>query len=223
MPGGVSSPVRSFAAVGGEPFFVSSGRGCRIRDADGRSYLDYVISYGPLLFGHAPAFVRRALARAVRNGTSFGAPTELEVRLAERVVAMVPSIELVRFVNSGTEATMSAVRLARGATGRRRIVKVEGGYHGHADCFLVSAGSGVATLGIAGSPGVPEEIAALTTVVPYNDAGALEEAFRRFPGEIAAFILEPVAANMGLVPPAPGLPRGGSRADQPPRLAARLR
>ncbi len=166
------------------------------------------MSYGPHLFGHAPDFLRRALSRAARNGTSFGAPTELEVRLAERVAKMVPSVEMVRFVNSGTEATMSAVRLARGATGRKRIVKIEGGYHGHADSFLVSAGSGVATLGIAGSPGVPEELAALTTVVPYNDAAALEEAFRSFPGEIAAFIVEPLAANMGVVPPAARLPRG---------------
>ncbi|MEO8431619.1 MAG: glutamate-1-semialdehyde 2,1-aminomutase [Acidobacteriota bacterium] len=204
MPGGVSSPVRSFASVGGEPFFVVSARGPRIRDADGRSYIDYVQSYGPHLFGHGAPFVRRAISKASRNGTSFGAPTELEVRLAERVAAMVPSVEMVRFVSSGTEATMSAVRLARGATGRGRVVKVEGGYHGHADGFLVSAGSGVATLGIAGSPGVPPEIAALTTVVPYNDLTAVEEAFRRFPGEIAAVIVEPLAANMGVVPPAPG-------------------
>jgi glutamate-1-semialdehyde 2,1-aminomutase len=204
MPGGVSSPVRSFASVGGEPFFVASGRGARVRDADGRSYLDYVMSYGPHLFGHGPDFVRRELSRAIRRGTSYGAPTELEVRLAERVTAMVPSVEMVRFVSSGTEATMSAARLARGATGRKRIVKTDGGYHGHADGFLVSAGSGVATLAIAGSPGVPEEIAALTTVVPYNDLSALEEAFRRFPGDVAAFIVEPVAANMGLVLPEPG-------------------
>jgi len=204
MPGGVSSPVRSFASVGGEPFFVRSGKGARLRDADGRSYIDYVMSYGPLLFGHAPAFVTRALSRAARQGTSFGAPTELEVRLAERVTRMVPSIEMVRFVNSGTEATLSAIRLARGATGRRRIIKVEGGYHGHADSFLVAAGSGVATLSIAGSPGVPEEVAALTAVVPYNDPSALDEVFRRFPGEVAAFIVEPLAANMGVVPPIPG-------------------
>jgi glutamate-1-semialdehyde 2,1-aminomutase len=204
MPGGVSSPVRSFASVGGEPFFVATGRGARVRDADGASYLDYVMSYGPLLFGHAATFVVRALARAARGGTSFGAPTEREIRLAERVTRMMPSLEMVRFVNSGTEAAMSAVRLARAATGRSRIVKTEGGYHGHADAFLVSAGSGVATLGIAGSPGVPEAVAALTTVVPYNDSDALEEAFRRFPGEIAAFTLEPVAANMGLVRPRPG-------------------
>jgi glutamate-1-semialdehyde 2,1-aminomutase len=204
MPGGVSSPVRSFASVGGEPFFAASARGARLRDADGRVYIDYVMSYGPHLFGHGPAFVRRALARATRNGTSFGAPTELEVRLAERVAKLVPSIEMVRFVSSGTEATMSALRLARGATGRSRVLKAEGGYHGHADSFLVSAGSGLATLGIAGSPGVPEELASLTTVVPYNDAAALEAAFERFPGQIAALILEPIAANMGLVPPAPG-------------------
>jgi glutamate-1-semialdehyde 2,1-aminomutase len=201
MPGGVSSPVRSFASVGGEPFFVGSGRGARVRDADGKSYIDYVQSYGPHLFGHAPPFVRRALSGALRRGTSFGAPTALEVRLAERVTRMVPSVEMVRFVNSGTEATMSAVRLARAATGRQRIIKTDGGYHGHADGFLVSAGSGVATLAIAGSPGVPAEAAALTVVVPYNDREALEAAFERFPGEIAALILEPIAANIGLVPP----------------------
>jgi glutamate-1-semialdehyde 2,1-aminomutase len=175
-----------------------------VRDADGKSYIDYVQSYGPHLFGHAPPFVRRALSGAMRRGTSFGAPTALEVRLAERVTRMVPSVAMVRFVNSGTEATMSAVRLARAATGRGRIVKTDGGYHGHADGFLVSAGSGVATLAIAGSPGVAPEVAALTVVVPYNDAAALEAAFERFPGEIAAFILEPVAANMGLVPADPG-------------------
>jgi glutamate-1-semialdehyde 2,1-aminomutase len=204
MPGGVSSPVRSFASVGGEPFFAAAGKGARLRDADGRSYIDYVMSYGPHLFGHVPAFVQRALQRAARRGTSFGTPTELEVRLAERVVRLVPSIEAIRFVSSGTEATMSAVRLARAATGRRRILKVEGGYHGHADSFLVAAGSGFATLGIAGSPGVPDELAALTTVVPYNDLASIEAAFSRFPGEVAALILEPVAANMGLVLPAEG-------------------
>ena len=204
MPGGVSSPVRSFASVGGEPFFVASGRGARVRDVDGRSYTDYVMSYGPHLFGHQPRFVNRALSRAIRNGTSYGAPTEAEVRLAERVTRMVPSVEMLRFVNSGTEATMSAVRLARAATGRPRIVKTEGGYHGHADAFLVAAGSGVATLGIAGSPGVTDAVAGETAVVPYNDAAALEAAFRRFPGEIAAVILEPLAANMGLVPPVAG-------------------
>ena len=204
MPGGVSSPVRSFASVGGEPFFFSTGRGARLRDADGVSRLDYVMSYGPLLFGHAPAFVVREVAKAARGGTSFGAPTQREVRLAERVTRLVPSVEMIRFVNSGTEAAMSAIRLARAATGRSRIIKTDGGYHGHADSFLVSAGSGVATLAIAGSPGVPDALAALTTVVPYNDAAALEDAFRRFPGEVAAFVLEPVAANMGVVPPRAG-------------------
>jgi glutamate-1-semialdehyde 2,1-aminomutase len=204
MPGGVSSPVRSFASVGGEPFFAVAGKGSQVRDADGRRYVDYVLSYGPHLFGHVPGFLQRAIQRAARRGTSFGAPTELEVRLAERVTRLVPSIESIRFVNSGTEATMSAVRLARAATGRRRIVKVEGGYHGHADSFLVAAGSGVATLGIAGSPGVPDELAALTSVVPYNDLGAVDAALSRFPGEVAAVIVEPVAANMGLVLPAEG-------------------
>jgi len=204
MPGGVSSPVRSFRSVGGEPFFVVSGKGARLRDADGRSYIDYVMSYGPHLFGHQPGFVNRALSRAIRRGTSYGAPTEAEVRLAERVTKLVPSIEMVRFVNSGTEATMSAARLARAATGRKRLVKTEGGYHGHADAFLASAGSGLAALGIADTPGVTSEVAAQTVVVPYNDVSALDEAFRRFPGEIAAVILEPLAANMGVVPPSPG-------------------
>jgi glutamate-1-semialdehyde 2,1-aminomutase len=204
MPGGVSSPVRSFRSVGGEPFFVVSGRGSRLRDADGRSYIDYVMSYGPHLFGHQPGFVKRALSRAIRRGTSYGAPTDAEVRLAERVTKLVPSIEMVRFVNSGTEATMSAARLARAATGRKLLVKTEGAYHGHADAFLASAGSGLATLGIADTPGVTSEVASQTIVVPYNDVPALEEAFRRFPGEIAAVILEPLAANMGVVPPAPG-------------------
>jgi glutamate-1-semialdehyde 2,1-aminomutase len=204
MPGGVSSPVRSFHSVGGEPFFVVSGRNARVRDADGRSYIDYVMSYGPHLFGHQPPFLNRALARAIRRGTSYGAPTEAEVRLAELVSNLVPSIEMVRFVNSGTEATMSAARLARAATGRRLLVKTEGGYHGHADAFLASAGSGVATLGISGSPGVSPEVVAQTVVVPYNDRAALEQAFVRFPGEIAAVILEPLAANMGVVTPGSG-------------------
>jgi glutamate-1-semialdehyde 2,1-aminomutase len=196
--------VRSFRSVGGEPFIAAGGRGARLRDADGNAYIDYVMSYGPHLFGHVPLFLRNALSRAIRKGTSYGAPTEAEVRLAEQVRRAMPSLEMVRFVSSGTEATMSALRLARGATGRRRIVKTDGGYHGHADAFLVAAGSGLATLAIADSPGVPEEVAALTSVVPYNDAGALEAVLTAHPGEVAAFIVEPLAANMGVVPPAPG-------------------
>ena len=204
LPGGVDSPVRSFAAVGGEPFFARSGHGAKLRDADGNTYIDYVMSYGPLLFGHAPGPVVQAVRSAARRGTSFGAPTELEVMLARRVARAMPSIAKIRFVSSGTEATMSAARLARAATARDVLVKVDGGYHGHGDSFLVSAGSGAATLGIAGSPGVPEALAALTAVVPYNDAAALENLFARLPGKIAAVFLEPVAANMGVVPPEPG-------------------
>ncbi|MGH9441999.1 MAG: glutamate-1-semialdehyde 2,1-aminomutase [Thermoanaerobaculia bacterium] len=204
IPGGVDSPVRSFAAVGGEPFFVRGGRGSRLRDADGNFYLDYVMSYGPLLFGHAPGRIVQAVRSAARLGTSFGAPTELEVMLARRVCRAMPSIERVRFVSSGTEAAMSAVRVARGFTKRDMIVKTDGGYHGHADSFLVAAGSGAATLGIAGSPGVPQALAEKTLVVPYNDPEALEAAFQAHPGRIAAFIVEPIAANMGVVLPKPG-------------------
>jgi glutamate-1-semialdehyde 2,1-aminomutase len=204
LPGGVDSPVRSFAAVGGDPFFVRRGAGARLRDADGNSYLDYVMSYGPLLLGHAPGPIVRAVRSAAGRGTSFGAPTELEVMLARRVRKAFPSMEKLRFVSSGTEAAMSAIRVARGFTKRDLIVKTDGGYHGHADSFLVSAGSAAATLGIAGSPGVPQALAEKTIVIPYNDAKALDAAFRKHAGQIAAFIVEPVAANMGVVPPAPG-------------------
>ncbi len=202
---------------------MASGRGARVRDADGRSYIDYVMSYGPHLFGHGPPFLRRALDRACRRGTSFGAPTELEVRLAERVVKLVPSIEMVRFVSSGTEATMSAVRLARGATGRKRILKTDGGYHGHADGFLVAAGSGVATLGIAGSPGVPEEIAALTTVVPYNDAAALEAALEGLSRRRGGIHRRARRGEHGPGSAATRLPRGRARADATSRGAPDLR
>ncbi len=204
IPGGVNSPVRAFGAVGGTPPFAESGRGARITDADGNTYLDYVGSWGPLIAGHAHPRVLRRLRQVLARGTSFGAPTELEVELAERICGALPSVQMVRLVNSGTEATMSALRLARAATGRPRILKFEGCYHGHADALLVGAGSGVATLGIPGSPGVPPAFVELTVQVPYNDLEAVEEAFRRYPEEIACVIVEPVAGNMGCVPPDPG-------------------
>jgi glutamate-1-semialdehyde 2,1-aminomutase len=208
IPGGVNSPVRAFGAVGGTPRFIERGKGARVFDADGNEYIDYVSSWGPLILGHADAGVLRAVRRAMARGTSFGAPTELEVELAEEIVRAVPSIELVRMVSSGTEATMSAIRLARAATGRRRILKFEGCYHGHADALLVGAGSGVATLGIPGSPGVPEEFTRLTIQAPYNDLAAVQDAFARWGGEIACVIVEPVAGNMGCVPPRSGFLEG---------------
>jgi len=201
IPGGVNSPVRACRSVGAEPLFIARGRGSQVWDADGNAYIDYVGSWGPLILGHAHRAVTMALNESVSRGTSFGAPTASEVRLARLVVESVPSIDLVRFVNSGTEAAMSAVRLARGVTGRPRIIKFDGCYHGHADSLLVAAGSGVATLGIPGSPGVPEAIAKLTLSLPYNDLGQVREAFKRYPKEIAAVIVEPVAGNMGVAPP----------------------
>jgi glutamate-1-semialdehyde 2,1-aminomutase len=204
MPGGVNSPVRAFRAVGGEPIFIERGEGAYLYDVDGNRYLDYVGSWGPLILGHAQPAVVEAVTRAARRGFSFGAPTEAESELARLIVEQVPSVEMVRFVNSGTEATMSALRLARAYTGRSRIVKFSGCYHGHADFLLVEAGSGVATLGLPASAGVTPEIAAQTLSLPYNDSAAVEEAFRRYPEEIAAVIVEPLAANMGLVLPEPG-------------------
>lgn len=204
IPGGVNSPVRAFRAVGGKPLFISRGEGSRIWDADGREYIDYVGSWGPLLFGHRPSEVIAALEEVLETGTSFGAPTEREVELAELICGMIPSVEKVRLVNSGTEATMSAIRLARGHTGRERIIKFDGCYHGHGDSLLVKAGSGVATLGLPDSPGVPSSLAGLTTVLPYNDMGALEAEFRTRGSEVACVIVEPVAGNMGCVPPKPG-------------------
>ncbi len=204
MPGGVSSPVRAFAAVGGEPPVFASGSGCRLVDEDGREYVDFVLAYGPLILGHDHLAVREAIAARLPLGTAYGGPTALEVELAGRVVEAVPSIEMVRFVNSGTEATMSALRLARAATGRDRVVKCAGAYHGHADLLLVEAGSGVATLGIPGSPGVPAAAVRDTLTVPYNDAAAVEALFAAEGERIAALIVEPVAGNMGCVPPAPG-------------------
>lgn len=201
IPGGVNSPVRACRSVGADPLFIARGQGARIWDVDGREYLDYVCSWGPLILGHAPESVTQAVTRALASGSSFGAPTALEVRLAELLVECVPSLEMVRLVNSGTEATMSAIRLARGITGRPRIIKFDGCYHGHADSLLVAAGSGLATLGIPGSPGVPEEIAKLTLSLPFNDLKTVKEAFAKLGQEIAAVIVEPVVGNMGVVPP----------------------
>lgn len=202
IPGGVNSPVRAFRSVGGQPVFIKSGRGSRMTDADGASYIDYVGSWGPLILGHAAAPVKAVLRAQAGLGTSFGAPTENEVVLAEMVCDAVPSIEKVRLVNSGTEATMSAIRLARAFTGRYKIIKFNGCYHGHADSLLVKAGSGVATLGLPDSPGVPPEASALTISLPYNDGDAVQRALERYRSEVAAVIVEPVAGNMGTVPPA---------------------
>jgi glutamate-1-semialdehyde 2,1-aminomutase len=200
IPGGVNSPVRAFRGVGDTPRFIKSANGAKITDVDGNTYIDYVGSWGPMILGHADEEVVAALREAVGRGTSFGAPTELEVQLAQEVIDAVPSIEMVRMVSSGTEATMSAIRLARGVTGRDRIVKFEGCYHGHGDSLLVKAGSGVATLGLPDSPGVPAVLAQNTITLPFNDAEALERAFENH-ADIAAVIIEPVVGNMGCVPP----------------------
>jgi glutamate-1-semialdehyde 2,1-aminomutase len=208
FPGGVNSPVRAFKAVGGAPPFVERAEGAWVFDADGNRYIDYVGSWGPMILGHAFPPVVEAIERAARNSASFGASTAAEGDLAERIVACYPAIEKLRFVSSGTEATMSAIRLARAATGRKIIVKFEGCYHGHADGLLVKAGSGVATFGIPGSAGVPEEIAALTLALPYNDLGAVEAAFAAHPEAIAAVIVEPVVGNAGCIAPAEGYLQG---------------
>lgn len=204
MPGGVSSPVRAFGSVGRDPLFAARGEGARIFDAEGRGYLDYVLSWGPLILGHAHPEVVEAVERAAREGMSFGACTRREVELAERLVEWLPGLEMVRFVNSGTEATMSAIRLARAATGRDVILKFEGCYHGHADAFLVAAGSGVATLGLPDSPGVPAGVSRDTLAVPFNDLGGVDEAFMRHGSRIAAVIVEPVIGNAGLIAPVDG-------------------
>ncbi len=204
IPGGVNSPVRACRSVGADPHFIQSAQGCRLTDADGNHFIDYVGSWGPMILGHRHPAVVQALTDALAEGTSFGAPTEMEIELARLVVEAVPSVEMVRMVNSGTEATMSAIRLARGATGRDLVVKFDGCYHGHADALLVDAGSGVATLAIAGSSGVPQAFIEKTLSMPFNDIAALETMMQAKGDQIAAVIVEPIAGNMGLVPPAEG-------------------
>ncbi|MCK0473547.1 glutamate-1-semialdehyde 2,1-aminomutase [Halalkalibacter sp. APA_J-10(15)] len=204
MPGGVNSPVRAFKSVKMDPVFMEKGEGTRIYDVDGNEYIDYVLSWGPLILGHADPQVISALKETAEKGTSFGAPSELETKLAKLVIERVPSIEVVRMVNSGTEATMSALRLARGYTGRSKILKFEGCYHGHGDSLLIKAGSGVATLGLPDSPGVPEEVAKNTITVPYNDLESVRYVFGQFGDDLAGVIIEPVAGNMGVVPPQQG-------------------
>ncbi len=208
IPGGVNSPVRACHNVDSLPLFIKSGHGSHITDVDGNDYVDYVLSWGPLLLGHADADVVKALEAAAPQGTSFGAPCPAEVELAEILVTMIPGLEMVRMVNSGTEATMSALRLARGVTGRSRVLKFTGCYHGHADPFLAAAGSGVATFSIPGTPGVPAAVVSDTLLAPYNDLHAATECFSKYGNEIAAIIVEPVAANMGLVPPLPDFLEG---------------
>lgn len=208
MPGGVNSPVRAFKAVGMNPIFMDHGKGAKIYDIDGNEYIDYVLSWGPLILGHANPKVVDALKKTAEKGTSFGTPTIMENKLASLVKERVPSIEIVRMVSSGTEATMSALRLARGYTGRNKILKFEGSYHGHGDSLLIKAGSGVATLGLPDSPGVPLGIAQNTIAVPYNDLEAVRSAFEQYGEDIACIIVEPVAGNMGVVPPKPGFLQG---------------
>ncbi|MFH1912484.1 MAG: glutamate-1-semialdehyde 2,1-aminomutase [Pseudomonadota bacterium] len=204
IPGGVNSPVRAFRAVGGTPLFIREAAGSKIIDTEGREYIDYVASWGPMILGHSHPDVVAAIREAAGRGTSYGAPTEIEIEMARRIVDAFPSVEMVRMVSSGTEAAMTAIRLARGFTGRDRIIKFAGCYHGHADSLLVKAGSGVATLGIPGSPGIPPQLAELTITLPFNDSDAVQNAVARYGDELACIIVEPIAGNMGVVPPRPG-------------------
>ncbi|SDM04723.1 glutamate-1-semialdehyde 2,1-aminomutase [Halarsenatibacter silvermanii] len=204
LPGGVNSPARSFSSVREEPVFIERAEGSKVYDIDGNEYIDFVSSWGPMLFGHCQEDVIEAVSEQLDKGTSFGAPTIVETEMAEEIADLIPTVDRVRMVNSGTEATMSAVRLARGYTGRDKIIKFTGNYHGHGDSFLIKAGSGPATLGLPDSPGVPEDLASLTISVPYNDEEAIQKVFEKEGDDIAAVILEPVAANMGVVPPQPG-------------------
>jgi len=208
IPGGVNSPVRAFKSVGGNPLFIKSAKGCKITDAEDKTYTDYVGSWGPLILGHAYEEVLETINETATNGTSFGAPTELEIQIAEKIVQMVDSVDMVRLVNSGTEATMSAIRLARGYTKRDKIIKFEGCYHGHGDSFLIQAGSGALTLGEPNSPGVPKGAAADTLSANFNDLQSVEDLFGKFSEKIAAIIVEPIAGNMGVIPPAPGFLTG---------------
>lgn len=208
IPGGVNSPVRAFKAVGDFPVFIEKGEGSKLYDADGNTYIDYICSWGPLLLGHQPEAVTKAVQEALLKGSTYGAPTALEVEIAKLIIDAVPSVEMVRMVNSGTEATMSAIRLARGYTGRNKLVKFEGCYHGHADHLLIKAGSGALTFGVPSSPGVPASIASETLTATYNDLDSVKKLFEEYPDQIAAIIVEPVAGNMGLIPPAEGFLEG---------------
>lgn len=208
IPGGVNSPVRAFTGVGGTPLFIERADGAYLYDVDGKAYIDYVGSWGPMVLGHNHPAIRNAVIEAASRGLSFGAPTEMEVKMAALVTELVPTMDMVRMVNSGTEATMSALRLARGVTGRNKMIKFIGGYHGHGDAFLASAGSGVATFSIPGTPGVPASTVADTLLAPYNDLGAVKALFEAWPDQIAALFVEPVAGNMGLMLPQPGFLRG---------------
>lgn len=211
IPGGVNSPVRAFTGVGGTPLFIERADGAYLYDVDGKAYIDYVGSWGPMVLGHNHPAIRNAVIEAASRGLSFGAPTEMEVKMAELVTELVPTMDMVRMVNSGTEATMSAIRLARGFTGRDKIIKFEGCYHGHADCLLVKAGSGALTLGQPNSPGVPADFAKHTLTCTYNDLASVRAAFEQYPQDIACIIVEPVAGNMNCIPPQPEFPAGPAR------------